>query len=866
MFYKKTLLASVILASIGIQAQAACPTFGAGIVSNEDCRADLFTTPISITGTTFNNANADNTMPFKAIATTAQGLKATVNGVTALYSQSPSAVDVNLNSTPMFNMLFDTSHEALAAGPVFVEMLGINQITNAYPQGDATLYLRAKQGASSLSLAANSQLIINNAGKNGAPTSTESIFWRNSSEGLHIYANLVGAPNGNATLSMDPTAVLDITSQGMGLLADVSGNGQGQGNIDIGVNSLSKIKSTMFTSGSVNLAALAADQTNQANKGSIKIVSEANLQFLHGNNGKAGGAVLVNHAGNSLSAGQSAIDIKLMGANSKQIVTGDGSAGVRATAISGDVKIIADVDNKMYLDKKNVDGVYFGLLNTPPITIPPTPPLSTNNPANVLIENHGLIQITGELTGGANNFGLVSQTNQSDTHLKNTGTIFYRDHAKGVALASNSNFDGTDYPLTQPSPIVGKPVLIENSGTLAFSGSGIEFFGINANTALRGVATVTNSGNIYANKAAISVNAAKSTVVNTPIGKAVSYFSAPNSFEDTLTNQGTWIAKDASNLNLVNFNFGPGTATAPNIFENTGFFAVPGTAVANTVVIPVSPDLMPAIGGNITVSPTEAAATALTLGLGGTGNGVFKFGGTVDFKNATPTEQNYNLWTLDGDLNANGGAWLIDVALAGDAAISTASDSLVVSGVATTTTPVVLHVSNANGAGAVTASGIELISIAGNSPGTEFSLNGGSVSQGGYKYRLLRRPFAADGAVTGATWFLANINCAVGAPASNGDIAVQCTGLDKNETVTVPGGTCTYVATTSPAVANCTTNMSAIPPGSSVNINNGANIEGSFPIRGAGTATAIPSLNWVALLGLFVLLPLVSRRQRGARV
>ncbi len=857
MFRKKILCAAIMLTITGVQAQAACPTYTASTVSNEDCRTDLSATPIAITGTIFNNANAANTMPFKAITTGTQGLQATVNGVTALYTQPPSIMgDINLNNTPMFNMLFDSQHAG--AGAVDVQMSGTNQITNSHPEGDATLYLRAKQGNSSLNLATNSRLTINNAGKRGAPNSTEDIAWRNSSEGLHLYADLANSlQNGHISLLMDPTAVLDVTSLGMGVLADISGNGQGQGNIDIGLNSLTKIQSTLFTSGTVNLGAVAAHQINQANTGSIKLVSQGELTFSHGNGGKGGGAVLVNHAGDSLTAAQTAIDIQLTGANSKQIVSGDGSAGVRALAISGDVKIVADVDNKMYLDKKNVDGIYFGFLSATPT---PVTPISRNNPAAVRLENKGLIQITGELSGFENNYGLVSQTNDSVTNLINSGAVFFRDNGKGFGLASNNNFDGTAYPTVIPSPIVGKSVAIDNSGTIAFSGSGVQVVGISANTALRGLATVTNSGNIYTNKAGIIVNAAKSNVVNTATGTVVSYFSAPSSFEDTLTNQGTWIAKDALNFNLVNFDFGPGTALAPNTFENTGFLAVAGTAVANAVTIPVSPNLNPAVVGDIRVSPTEAAATELMFNLGGAGNGVFRFGGTVDFKNATLTEQNYNLWTLNSDLNANGGNWLVDVKLASDAPLSDAGDSLVVKGSVTTVAPIVVNVANANGVGAVTTDGIELISIEGNSPGTEFSLSGGSVTQNGYKYRLLRRPFAVDGAAVGATWFLANIHCKIDPPASNGSIAIACTGLDKGETVQVPSGTCTYVDTTSPALANCTTNVGSIPPNGSVDVINGGNVVGSFQIRGLGTA--VPSLNWAALLGLFMLVACLSGRQR----
>ncbi len=860
MLQKKTLCTAIMLAIAGVQAHAACPTYTATTVSNETCRTNLSTTgtPLVITGTTFNNANSTDSMPFKAIATTLLGLQATVNGVTALYTQAPNILDdVNLSNTPISNMLFDSYSESQAAGPVTVDMSGTNQITNGYAEGDATLFLRAQQGSSTLNLAANSRLTIDNAGKRGASNSTEDIAWGDSSEGLYLYANLLGGTQtGDVSLSMDPTTVLDIASLGTGILADISADGQGQGNIDIDLNSQTKIKSTLFTSGSVQLGALAARQTLPTNTGSITLVSQGELTFTHGNGGKGGGAVYVDHAGNSLTAAQTAIDIQLTGANSKQIVSGDDSAGVRAWAMSGDVKIIADVDNKMYLDKDRVSGINFGDM------IFNAPFESKYNPADVTIENKGLIQIAG---GIISNYGLMSLTNDSDTTLKNAGTIVFRDNSSGTGIRLMNNYDGTADPTVAPSPIVGKTATIENSGTIAFLGSGVQMTGIHAFTAKRGEARVTNSGNIYTNRAAIMVSAAKSDVVNTATGTVVSYFSldpVADSFEDTLLNQGTWIAKDALDFDLVTFDFGSGTALAPNTFENTGLFAVAGTAVANAVAIPVSSDLNPAVTGDIKVSPTEAAATELLFKMGGTGNGAFKFGGTVDFKNATATEQNYNLWTLDSDLNANGGNWLVDVKLAGDASLSDEGDSLVVEGSVTTTKPIVVKVTNANGVGELTKDGIELVSIVGNSPGTEFSLNGGSVTQNGYKYRLLRRPFAADGAVTGATWFLANIHCEIDPPATDGSIAIACTGLDKGETVKVPGGTCTSVNTTSPALANCTTDFDAVPLGGSVVVSDeNGNVVGSYQIRGLG-GTAVPSLNWAALLGLFMLVACLSGRQR----
>ena len=363
----------------------------------------------------------------------------------------------------------------------------------------------------------------------------------------------------------------------------------------------------------------------------------------------------------------------------------------------------------------------------------------------------------------------------------------------------------------------------------------------------------------------------------TNTGTIVSYLKSLGA-NATVTNAGTWVAVDLLNASNANFTFAAGAGT--NHFNNTGLLTIPGSSAANAISITPPTSLLTPIANPLTVSDSNADTT-VTFNLGNTG--LFNFSGIVDLQNSTPTTPHYKPFIINGNLQTNSGELKLDTHIAGDDAAGVHTDFLDIQGNITHTAPVTLKLRNTDGVAAATTTGIELVNITGTSPGTEFVL--GDANADGFittaapnlSYRLLRRPLASVGSVTGAKWLLANVNCRVNPVNSVAGqaVTINCTGLDDTETLSMPflsAPVCTYSYTAdkniSPATATCTGTVKITPDPPTISIlpNAGSTkpsiVMPTIPF-GAGD-TPIPALNLLALLGLLGLLPVLAARRRRA--
>ena len=855
MQFKKILVSSVLVLS-GCYAQAAC-VYTAHIYKQSDsphvgrCPAapGLFDNSATATGSTFDG---DSAASLALLVLANKNIIGDFTDSKFIVSQGRVSQFVGVLS------FLPYQGNATIAGGFAIAFRGNNLITNTVgwigvgtppnvyePRGDAALRGHTRNAEGVINIASQGALTIDQRSDNHFATDLPT---RSSGgEGVYLTGSLLAVPADTGVLHLNVAndAKLDVTARGTGILleqtAAAAAAAAGKGNIALNLSPTSKVYTTTQTTGGAAMGAVVLAQLDAGNKGAIVVDSEADLQFdarAAGTN--RGAAVYALHEGTTLTNTNS-LSMQFSG---QQIAVGNQVAGIRALAQSGEVYINLR-NNILRTTGIDTKGVFFGFDGN----------ATSYNPSSVHILNRGLVEITGD-TGSTDNVGILLRTNDSAIGVDNLGSIVFRDNTSGYAMRGYNNLNSTG----------NKDVGIGNSGIIGFAGSNIRLGGIDIDTLSAGAATVDNSGSIFANDAAIRLSGTSSTVDNQIGGTIVSYLSS--SGNTTVTNAGTWIAQNDLTPASVVFGFGTGN----NVFTNSGVLAVPGTATANAISIAMPSNLQPAVATPLTVS-TAAAATAVDFNLGGS-NGRFDLGGVVDLQNSTSVNPRYNAFTINGNMDSQGGRWLVDTRLGADDAAGAHSDFLTITGNATNTLTTTIELRNTDGLGAATNTGIELVKVQGTSVGIEFKLGGAGVSNVGlvtadkHKYRLLRRPFAADGVQANATWFLANVSCSMSpAQVSNPAqiVTLTCKGLDKTDTINMPGlaGQCVYNHSQSPASVICTTTAANITGDGQLENNNKAIVPIANPnVRGAN-GEPVPLFNLFAILGLLGLMGAVVFKRQG---
>jgi outer membrane autotransporter protein len=424
--------------------------------------------------------------------------------------------------------------------------------------------------------------------------------------------------------------------------------------------------------------------------------------------------------------------------------------------------------------------------------------ISTLNAADIWFQNAdstpNIIKNYGTMTAGATGTGIVLGSSNSNIVASFTngaggvvnGNLNLYDGADSVSLLTGSTFNGNistgagndSVTIADGAVVSGNIDGGTGSNTLTLTGSsgsstlsgGLANFSSLAKTG-QGAWTISSSlSQLGSASPAIDVQQGRlvltgdnsgfagTTAIQSAATLQLGNGGTAGDLPGSITNNGTLAIDRSDTYALVSAVSGTGALQQ----NGSGVTLLSGGNTYSGATTVSAGVLRAAVANTFSAASAYVVDSGATLDLAGHDQTIASLAnaGTVSLRGTTPG----TTLSVSGDYVGNGGALVVGVA-GGSGGIST--DRLVVGGNASGNTS--LRVVNQGGLGAPTAgNGIEVVTVAGTSSASAFTLSGAYLSAGAYQYQL----YKGDLSGAGNNWFLRSYLAGSSAPAYRQETAL----------------------------------------------------------------------------------------------